>query len=913
MLFTSVSPPAACGTGGSLNVLQWARTTSSVLLPAAPRAVANPACGSLLQTSTHVDMTPRIDVISRELIDWGTCIGFSRAVQQAEGVLPGISLPWAAYQAFSALSAARRGHLAVALQRLPFTSLAPAALLDAIGACLARWLPDTITQAPDHDDLVLGLAACAFLHVLTCERSGQRSRIEAGRTLQVGIRRLRAGLNLLAAVRRIGNRVPAAAGSVSDGIGEPRLQNDAAAPTRHLDRTDDVPRAAEQVAASCMRYPAPPANATQWERPSWPGVDTGAKHEHAASGDAWPLPGASARKTRVKPKPPRLGVQAPAGRPSAGAPAARGQPGQGRRAPSRNPGAADGTDAFDPAGASTIKKQSAVHQMAQQAKESTAVAKQAAGKGALAAHPARGEDERKAQATEATTRRTPAAPSSANVSDLLSSAPPGETPVDTLSCLRFHDTAEARLQVRKMRFLPRQTPFCVPRLAHAHFMDVFASAPAVRDTAATWMKTHTVRETVSAGQRDAGVIKYFGLGQIQRAEARDATALADDDLFAVLSVSVLSDDQLRRQRVPSEHVIARNGFRLLLHRGPDGAQKHFIAFFINPGDAPCRGARAGFLEVTTPSGGGHAVRDEVSGFGLVGGTLAALVEGVQKMSGCVFAPAPLPQGPASDAQDDDPGVMQARHLFVREQSTWCGGEDYTPQMLTEDPPLFIAKTFHLPGHAESTILYRQSFLLVTDALMHMDERGHVGTLRLQASTSLPGRVLLGSPQRAVTRRLMDLHGLQEGDQVQIADLIERLEHGGLSWIRNDMAAQCRQQREDDHPAPSIVCSLSPPVTDPASVTPSLPRRSWFDWEGDQIRYVDHDGTVGTLTFQRTGDHGRNLMLASANDADAVTFARRNGVQPWTRYAEDEILWLLKGEGFVRVTEEHGGVDDPVDP
>jgi len=314
--------------------------------------------------------------------------------------------------------------------------------------------------------------------------------------------------------------------------------------------------------------------------------------------------------------------------------------------------------------------------------------------------------------------------------------------------------------------------------------------------------------------------------------------------------------------------------------------------------------------VTAAADGEYAVHDEVAGFGLSGSSLDALLEGAQKMSGCRFEATPLPADGSSGSEEAELAVP-ARHLFVREQSTWCGNARYMPQVLNDDLPFFIARSVHVPGQAEPTILYRNSFSLGTDTLVHMDQHGQVGALPLQFSTSVPGNVMLRSPESAVTRRLMSLHDLHDGDQYPLLQLIERFERGGMSWIPGDMAAICRQQDDVEMSGPAIACALMPAATDRPPSPPALPPRSCFVWEDEEVRYVDHDGTPGTLYFLRSGTSARNLVLAPENDEATLDFARRNDLRPHTRYAEDEVLWLLKGEGFERIrAETSADADDP---
>ncbi len=823
-----------------------------------------------------------------ELIHWGTVLGFSRAVQQAERLIPGVSLPYQAYQLFSALSAAGRGQILSALQQLPFSALAPAQMLQVLAASLHQITGGRLPAHGDIAPIVLGLAACALL--CASPRSAvSPPRTASGCALVAGIGWLRVFAGLHAALP------PAVASGRTGAAGRPV----ALVPLHH--------NASGLARVGSTGWPAPSSLAGWQGPPTWTGAS------------AWPLQGVEAGaargvkvKVKVKVKPPGPASQGSSGRPGAAAPPGRSRTGSHRRWRARPDGrmGSDGRGAVDPP-APPWRPQGLAGQQPPHAKESTAVAKQAIAHGTKSGHSAMRHNAHPTPATPPAVLRallptnasTPLAPPDIAAPPAWQDTTPAAVPsAEPLSCLRFHDIDEARLQVGKMRFLPLQPAFCVPPGKRADFMDAFAAAPSPRDAAATWMKTHVVPEDLTAAQRRAGASKYFGLGQIERAEPRDATALGDDALYALMTVSVLNDDQLRRRQVSSAQVLARNSFRLLQHRAPSGLQKTFLVFFINAAASPCRGARVGFLEVTAAADGEYAVHDEVAGFGLSGSSLDALAEGAQKMSGCLFEATPLPAAGFGEGEETDL-ALPARHLFVREQSTWCGDERYMSQMLKDDLPFLIARSVHVPGQAEPTILYRNSFSLGTDILVHMDEHGQVGALPLRLSTSVPGKVMLRSPESTVTRRLMGLHDLHDGDQLLLTELIERFERGGMSWIPGDMAATCRQLDDIEKSEPPIACALMPAGTDRLASSPASPPRSSFIWENDEVRYVDHDGTPGTLHFLRRGTSGRNLVLAPENDGVTLDFARRSDLLPHTRYAEDEVLWLLKGEGFVRTSAD----------
>ena len=814
-----------------------------------------------------------LDNVGSEMIGWGTAVGLSRALRQAERLVPGITIPWTAYATFAALSEASRGNITRALQTLPLTSVLPAQAMQLLAECLHQVLPRDLF-IHDPTPLVIGVAACALVHAL--QRSGQvrPMRTSAGAAVVGLVRALRTATNLLAGVDTLRTAVREA-----------------------------VPDPAAHRAGRCTVPAFDSPNATHWSAASWPRCRSAGAAPGAAICDAWPLPGAIARKARVRAKPPGAGAPKVGGRSAGSGHAARGQPGQGRRAPARQ-GGADGVDGPDQGAMPGMNKPSAFGQIAQQGKESTAVGKQGSPRGKEGLHPAMRSNDRKVPSPQ-----HPVSPDTgshqASCGSLCNEpnpprdpppAQPGVRPAPV--CLRFHATGEARLQVRKMRFATAQPSFCVPRRARDHFMDVFASAKPL--PVANWMKTHVIREATLVGDDPQRISKYFGLGQIERSEPREPTPLDDDELYSVLSVSPLSQDQLLRHRVPASRILAPNSFRLLDHEGVDGVRRTFIAFFVSPlvVAGVCRGVRVGFLEVTPAAAGGFEVQDQQAGYGLTSTSLSALVTGVQQMSGCTFQPS-RPDSTAA-VVSQAPG---AGHLFVREQAIWCGDQDYTPQAPNERLPFLIARSVRVSGQNRDTILYQRSFLLGPDSLVYLDAQGALGRLRLVASTTAPDRWLL-VPRQVQGTRFMQAHHLLEGGQYRFTELIELLEQQGMTWIPSGMDGPCQAVPVVDDAASVQRCGLRSLVApeEPGLATPEA-RRSWFSWQDGEVRYADHDGTEGSLRFLRHGVHGRNYRMAADNAALAVDFARRNQLLTHANYAEDEILWLLKGQGLVQVSAD----------
>lgn len=96
-----------------------------------------------------------LDALGAEMVDWGTATVVARAMGDAVALVPGLSVPWVAYQMFSSLSQAARGNLARAVHRLPLQALAPAGVMEAMACCVASVLPEALEHLGEHRHAVL--------------------------------------------------------------------------------------------------------------------------------------------------------------------------------------------------------------------------------------------------------------------------------------------------------------------------------------------------------------------------------------------------------------------------------------------------------------------------------------------------------------------------------------------------------------------------------------------------------------------------------------------------------------------------------------------------------------------------------------------------------------------------------------
>src|SRR5690606_38531742 len=183
-------------------------------------------------------------------------------------LVPGLALPHTAYALFSSLSAASRGDLSRAMQRLPITSVVPADILRALAGCLDAFLPGWRATAGEHEAIILGIAVLALLHGLQREGPPAYPATAAGRALLRLFGHLRSAVNVVES-----------------------LHNSSAGPVPQAHRRLDGPVLPHATNAS--RGPVNPS----WSV-AFPLAGTAMRSNGGntpLAGDAWPLPAVSAR------------------------------------------------------------------------------------------------------------------------------------------------------------------------------------------------------------------------------------------------------------------------------------------------------------------------------------------------------------------------------------------------------------------------------------------------------------------------------------------------------------------------------------------------------------------------------------------------------------------------------------------
>jgi len=778
-----VSLSSACGTSSSVNVMRHLRWLATPLLPGTVANAGLPASSSRA-SAFNAEIQAILGSMGREAVNWGTSVCFSRLMHAADQLVPGLLLPYTAYRLFSSLSAAAQGELSRALQMLPVAAVLPADILRALADCLDGSLPGWRTTAGNLDAVVIGVAVIALLHGLQEDVAPGQPATAVGRGLIRLLGHLRAAVTVMGSLHDISNARAAPQGRIQP------------ADTSMLPATN-----ASRVALRPWSVAFPLAG----------GAMLGHDGNATYSNDAWPFPAAEGRSSGAggpAPKPPakvahigKSGKVASSHRPSK---VKVYHTMAGRNA--RMPGVAKAHDETRPSLPDTSR---AVDPKLQGQKESVAVARSFDRASAAAASPRKPQPSSSTEAAVAPDRRfrfqhaqhagPPASAEDIHADHLPDCGPhdadtcphlpaedvPGST-VGTRTaqlfpaCVRFHVPTAAISQVRKNRFDARDISFCVSSNGADLLQRSFTASPPDHADSIHWMHAVPVYEQLK-DMKELEILKYSSMAQWLREAPGRPLFLATDEVYSMLSMSVLAGTEKQAHAINASQLMDRNSFRLLELIELSGRKRLFIAYFLNRGQNACRGGRAGFLEIHSDEVEGFTITDEQSGYVLSSGSLPALMGGIEKLSGCRMLTSAEPSQHDGFHRATGTPVGRARKFFIDEDSAWCGVSGRSVQRANENMQLFPIKTVHIRNQGLTVHLFPNSFALLAKYLIYHDANGGTGMLRILPAAE--GQDLYHLHARGGTAaHFAQVIGLQEGASYTLLELVEKLESHDLAWI-----------------------------------------------------------------------------------------------------------------------------------
>lgn len=664
----------------------------------------------------------QLALLGTELIDWAATLCAARATQVADTQVPGVAMMLLAPALHASLRDALRGDLSAALHRLPLAGLALGQAARLVAGTLGEGVNDLLQNVPDHEPLVLALAACALLHQAQCGAPAPRAGYDV--TSVTWLRRVRAMLDTWGTLRRVCNAHSTAGRAPAEPASVPL-------PPRVHDPEDRVGAVLQQA------FPATAA----------------ARRERSApcpAGDVALLSGVCAGR-RKGPRPPHR-------------PGGAGKPGgSGHTAPRHGPAQSHRRLAVSRLGLQSPSSN----------KESTSVAKSRPGKAAAGAASVRRKGHADGGKALADGVRTHSATSHAGRSAVRTPAVAPD-PVSKVirHCVPYQTERAVARQLQHGVMDARGLTYCAPpeqaaSLTHAIKVRVPEVAGAVH-----WVQAHLLPHRMPPARQAIPVVRHATPTALHAGETSGPRApLGGDMAYSTMTVAVSPAHPVRHPPRTAAPHLEPNTFRVLSVPQWDGSNRTVLAYFLNDAGAVCRGVKVGWLDVTEDEPGHVAVADTQSGYVLSGATLELLAEGVQRISG-----RRLLRGSADGAL-----LTHAQNLQVSEQASWCGRKQYDVQAHNPELSLLRVRGIRIPGTDQEARMFPGSFMIVGDTLIHRDPAGRIGTLALQSDTQDQHTLTL-QPARGHSQAFLLDYGLRAGVPYEALELIEMLEEQDLVFL-----------------------------------------------------------------------------------------------------------------------------------
>ncbi len=830
--------------------------------------------------------------VLRELDQWSAGIVFAATVRAAEQRLPGISVLHHACQAYRALSEVQRGEIVRALQHLPVTALMPDALLEALREVTRAIVPQLIQHIPDHDAVVLGLAAAALVCGLRSapepiDGSARTGWGPALRRVRLVVETLRGVRNLLSLapgmserLRLAGPETPLAASGSSLAAGNGTGVLDRRLP---WDATGDHPHAVEILSAPLSAWPLGGAMAARGRgggRGKAQAPAPGHRHRHGHKARAHATAGKSSSSTGR-----RVQINRRHGAYASDADRPRDYRGARGNHAARNPTAMSGHGEGQKESLQSPLSHSSNKALRDSSRTFDHDRNRYVQRGPGSQHghglpPAR---------IKATPSQVAAGGSALDASGREAAARDRHAPAGAaLHCVTFNDVTRTLDEVRRAGHRHSLPRFCMHPNAAGVFTTIFDGAGGLHWDSGHWMVTHTIHERVHEPLRAVGIWKSDINAHQPSPVVSTGSTLGNDTLFSVATIS--SSASLAQETTDEQdpRYLPRNTFRLMKYIDANGSVRLYMAYFICrdvPGE---RGLKAGFLPLHHARGAQATMHDMTRNLTITTDSLATLADVIETITGLTHHVAARP---VHDDEFDDIQVEWALPLLVDEDT------------LSADPPhasipydagleLFPVSRIKDPDNDRELLLYRNSFILVGHEILYADAEGRTGTLVFGYPRGDGGPSVLyglGDGHEAFARR----QGLEIGREYRVEDVIAQLD------LRGMFAMPARDSHESSTEA--SVRSVPAEPAEPADDRMLLP--SSFRFEAGKVRFRDHAGRLGTLAFDKAATSAvPGYRLQENQEALDLILAERLLLQQGFAYSEEDIIKRLNDEGFVRISD-----------
>jgi len=344
-------------------------------------------------------------------------------------------------------------------------------------------------------------------------------------------------------------------------------------------------------------------------------------------------------------------------------------------------------------------------------------------------------------------------------------------------------------QMRKARHESQPLNYCVLDKDLDSFSASMETAMHDEHGRDLWMVFSPVRHRIPAALRQLEVQRFNGLEQRGLdTVAHPPSVLGNCAVITPLTIALLGDHEQVRHTIPDIARLERNSFRLLSHTDLGGTTRIFLAYFVNRDGGALPGVAAGHLEVFLDPQGHFAVEDVRTGLQFSADSLDVLVEHLERISGCHHLPWEEAGADASSNEEVDTLAPQpARSLFVDREEMLCYSPPFDYLPFNDRLDFFDAIAVQIDGNAQHQLLYRNSFTVIDNTVVYVDDMGRSGRLTLVLDAVGGTKGTLRCPTWLDVNTAAQL-GLTQGGRYAMQDMKDILHAANMLYMESPPVA-----------------------------------------------------------------------------------------------------------------------------
>ncbi|WP_017345418.1 hypothetical protein [Pantoea sp. A4] len=493
-----------------------------------------------------------------------------------------------------------------------------------------------------------------------------------------------------------------------------------------------------------------------------------------------------------------------------------------------------------------------------------------------------------------------------NKSDLVT--PTNETIAPPLqeekfSCLYVTDVQECYEYMRLMRDRKENNYFCLNSSLFSMFDHLFHDA--------VHKKSTVPREIVFShvNRHDDQEITQFnnlrGMPDItfkQEENHRIISKNEADSILSLLTLSVISNEDIKRRNISTRFVIPENTFKLFKSPAPSGTGGYFIAYHINK----CRehsGFNAGIIPVNIFDNF-IMLEDQATGLMLSGDSVNNFIDGLSKVTGLKYYYNDNIHRPQSDLGVKENYLIKTQSLFINQNATmkgFCSLDDINEELTFFSPVRNVRQENNM-----SIPLYRNSFTLSEGSLIYINEKGEEGAFRISATGKNSSYYSL-SPQLLGDARHYSQAGFLHGQNYTRQMLIEQLQAKGMNYLsfNNDIDFSAKldgfymdiELSSEEQPMQENTTETEVTTTEPdLSITYNKCLSRCFSFQHGLLQYYDDNGEYDEVFF--TPQQSGLLKIDYDLSITQSVFLQEVNIKPGVHYNASEIHTRLESANFI---------------